>query len=152
MDTPVTYMDSWDDIQKALITFSSHEDGHRLAKDAFEIKSAIESIEQQRKISSFTDNLVAQQKRTNLATFALAALTFFLMLSTAFSAFYTYKAHDSAKNQVEAFNKLTTSNQDVIKAIRELPKIWKSVSDPLYSIQELNKGRLEGNGYGRSGR
>ena len=149
MDTPVTYKDSWGDIQKALITYSSHEDVHRLAKDAFELKSAIESIEQQRKISFFTDNLVTHQKRTNLATFALAVLTFFLVLSTAISAFYSYKAHDSAKNQVEAFNKLTTSNQDVIKAIRELPKIWKRVSNPhLYSIQELNKGRLEGNGYG----
>ena len=50
MDTPVTYKDSWGDIQKALITYSSHEDVHRLAKDAFELKSAIESIEQQRKM------------------------------------------------------------------------------------------------------
>ena len=61
---PVRYEDDWDKIQDQLILHSSHpgRTGYQLARAAFEIKSALESIEQQRRIAELHQHLVAQQQ------------------------------------------------------------------------------------------
>jgi hypothetical protein len=60
----VRYEDNWEKIQDQLILHSSHpgRTGYQLARAAFEIKSALESIEQQKRIAELHQNLVAQQQ------------------------------------------------------------------------------------------
>jgi hypothetical protein len=62
----VRYEDDWEKIQDQLILHSSHpgRTGYQLARAAFEIKSALESIEQQKKIAELHQHLVAQQQES----------------------------------------------------------------------------------------
>jgi hypothetical protein len=62
----VRYEDDWEKIQDQLILHSSHpgRTGYQLARAAFEIKSALESIEQQKRIAELHQHLVAQQQES----------------------------------------------------------------------------------------
>jgi hypothetical protein len=62
----VRYEDDWEKIQDQLILHSSHpgRTGYQLARAAFEIKSALESIEQQKRIVELHQHLVAQQQES----------------------------------------------------------------------------------------
>ena len=59
----VRYTDDWDKIQEELITMhTSQGDERLLPKYAFEIKSAIGTIEQQKRIAELQQHLIAQQQ------------------------------------------------------------------------------------------
>ena len=59
----VTYKNTWDEIQEELAKLlHSRGDERLLPQYAFEIKSAIESIEQQKRIAELQQNIVAQQQ------------------------------------------------------------------------------------------
>jgi hypothetical protein len=63
---PVRYEDDWEKIQDQLILHSSHpgRTGYQLARAAFEIKSALESVEQQKRIAELHQHLVEQQQES----------------------------------------------------------------------------------------
>jgi peptidoglycan hydrolase CwlO-like protein len=59
----VTYKNTWDEIQEELSKLlHSRGDERLLPKYAFEIKSAIETIEQQKRIAELQQHLIAQQQ------------------------------------------------------------------------------------------
>ena len=59
----VTYKNTWDEIQEELAKLlHSRGDERLLPQYAFEIKSAIESIEQQKRIAELQQNVIAQQQ------------------------------------------------------------------------------------------
>jgi len=59
----VTYKNTWDEIQEELAKLlPSRGDERLLPQYAFEIKSAIESIEQQKRIAELQQNIIAQQQ------------------------------------------------------------------------------------------
>jgi len=59
----VTYKNTWDEIQEELAKLlHSRGDERLLPKYAFEIKSAIETIEQQKRIAELQQHLIAQQQ------------------------------------------------------------------------------------------
>ena len=61
----VTYENTWEEIQQELSKlYESEEDERLLPQYAFEIKSAIESIEQQKRIAELHQNLIAQQQES----------------------------------------------------------------------------------------
>lgn len=69
----VTYENTWEEIQQELSKlYESEEDERLLARYAFEIKSAIESTEQQKRIAELHHNLMAQQQETLSHTKELA--------------------------------------------------------------------------------
>jgi hypothetical protein len=61
----VTYKSSWDEIQEELVKIHHSKGDERLLPQyAFEVKSAIESIEQQKRIGELHQNLIAQQQES----------------------------------------------------------------------------------------
>ena len=58
----VTYENTWEEIQEELVKQSPRGDERLLPQYAFEIKSAIESIEQQKRIAELQQNIIAQQQ------------------------------------------------------------------------------------------
>ena len=61
----VTYENTWEEIQEELVKLlQSRGDERLLPQYAFEIKSAIESIEQQKRIGELHQNLIAQQQES----------------------------------------------------------------------------------------
>jgi hypothetical protein len=61
----VTYKNTWEEIQEELAKLlHSRGDERLLPQYAFEIKSAIESIEQQKRIAELHQNLIAQQQES----------------------------------------------------------------------------------------
>jgi hypothetical protein len=61
---PARYTDTWDEIQTELVQYASdpQSTNYQLARAAFEIKSAIETIEQQKRIAELQQHLIAQQQ------------------------------------------------------------------------------------------
>ncbi len=97
----VSYTDSWDKIQKGYQAGVYGSGSHLKAKAALEIKSAIDSAK--------------NTKRLILATWVLAVFTILLFLSTLFYAVFTYKSYKSSYKQTEALRALT-------EAVVKLPK------------------------------
>ena len=61
----VTYKNTWDEIQEELVKIHHSKGDERLLPQyAFEVKSAIESIEQQKRIGELHQNLIAQQQES----------------------------------------------------------------------------------------
>ena len=58
----ITYENTWEEIQEELVKQSPRGDERLLPQYAFEIKSAIESIEQQKRIAELQQNIIAQQQ------------------------------------------------------------------------------------------
>lgn len=82
---PINYKDDWDEIQNALILAGNAESMDRKrAEDAIKIKFAVESIQQQKRMTELQTSLL---RTTNILTWATAVLAFFtavLVIVTAF--------------------------------------------------------------------
>ncbi len=82
---PIEYKDDWDEIQKALILAGNAKSMERTrAEDAIKIKFAIESIQQQRKMTELQISLLRTTKILTWATAVLAFFTAVLVFVTAF--------------------------------------------------------------------
>ena len=156
----INYQDTWDEIQGTLIIAAGEPNERRQARDALEIKTAVESIEQQKDIANYTNCLVEHQKRTKRATWVLAILTGLLFLSTAFYTIFTYKAYQASGKQVVVINNLKESIQDVgttlsgiSQSIEKLPLIDKKIKriNPHSALKENELEQRMG-GYGTGGR
>ena len=103
-----------DKIQEELIKMhTSRGDERLLPKYAFEIKYAVESLEQQKTNAE-------QSRRLGQASWVLAFLTGLLFLSTSFYAYVNYKAYRSSEKQTVAIIELSKSIQTLSKGHDEI--------------------------------
>jgi len=125
----ITYKNSWEKIQQALVDAGTNEKWRQSGRNAFEIKSSIESIEQQKRTADLQEAFIVQQKGVEkqskilgISTIILAIFTGLLFFST---AFYTYISY---RNMVESRDRLIAL-QTQSKAINELEASIRSIDE-----------------------
>ena len=114
------------------------------AEAALKVKIALESIEQQKRISGLQESILGQQKKLSdqtgklgKATWVLAFATCFLLVAAAFNAFFLYKGYEGSMAQTEAIGNLEASLQKIPPVITKLAKATeKQVSE----MKKLNAG------------
>lgn len=144
---PITYNNTWDEIQEALILAAGAVNERRQARDAFEIKSAIETIQRQERISYLLDALgnaqrpvTAQTKKLAKATSILAVLTGLLFLSTAFYAIVSFFMWSDSQKQLDAVKGLKTSIENVEKSIFKLSVASENQISAIVELQKSLQG------------
>ena len=178
---PITYQNTWDEIQRALISGGANNVIRRHATDALEIKTAVESIEQQKKLAEFQTHLLDQQKEiTKLqesilekqkegtvyqeklasATKRLSCFTAALVAATVMYVIVSIFSLRASKDQAASINDLQKSIQNVVKtlsaipgSIEKLPLLDKKLKriHPHSALKE-NELQQRIGGYGTSGR
>jgi hypothetical protein len=160
----ITYKNSWEEIQQSLINAGTNEKWRQRARDALEIKSVIESIEQQKRTADLQGGLIKQQERAEIqakrlgtSTIALAIFTGLLFFSTTVYTYFTYRNVVEARDQLiairtqsEAINKLEASIRSIdeivsnklIKSLHEVAAAAATAGKPAStSFMEQNKRR-----------
>ncbi len=162
----VRYEDDWEKIQDQLILHSSHpgRTGYQLARAAFEIKSALESIERQKRIVELHQHLVAQQQESlsytkNLAEYQrestyyasnliqqqqkliwpmriLAAFTVALFLITIAYVGVSYLSWKDSKDQVAVVDRFSEVSERQLAALNNLSQAVSSIPDSISLFSE----------------
>jgi len=162
----VRYEDDWEKIQDQLILHSSHpgRTGYQLARAAFEIKSALESIERQKRIAELHQHLVAQQQESlsytkNLAEYQrestyyasnliqqqqkliwpmriLAAFTVALFLVTIAYVGVSYLSWKDSKDQVAVVDRFSEVSERQLAALNNLSQAVGSIPDSISLFSE----------------
>jgi len=157
----VRYEDDWEKIQDQLILHSSHpgRTGYQLARAAFEIKSALESIERQKRIAELHQHLVAQQQESlsytkNLAEYQrestyyasnliqqqkkliwpmriLAAFTLALFLVTIAYVGVSYLSWKDSKDQVAVVDRFSEVSERQLAALNNLSQAVRFIPNSM---------------------
>ena len=135
----IRYTDSWDEIQEELIKMhTSMGDERLLPKYAFEIKYAVEAIDQQKVMAGLQGNLLEQQiesiqysKKLGKATWVLAILTGLLFLSTFAYSIISYQALQGSIEQIQALSELSAVTREEVAAIDNLQESLKVVPEAI---------------------
>ena len=121
----ISYQDNWDDILNGMQ--EGYAEKRTNAKAALDVKSATESIEQQKRMVDLQDNLIQQQNEMSTQTRKLGRATIFLTIFTgllffatvfyAFITFYILKGSNEQlivlKSQTQAIAELKSSIDSV---------------------------------------
>jgi hypothetical protein len=161
----VRYTDDWDKIQEELITMhTSQGDERLLPKYAFEIKSAIESIEQQKRIAElqrhliaqqqenvsytknlseyqrestyYSGNLVQQQKKLVWPTRILAFFTLALFLATVSYGVVNYLDWQGSREQTAAIERFTEISERQETSLRNLSQSLRLIPNSVSDFSE----------------
>ena len=161
----VTYKNTWDEIQEELVKLlPSRGDERLLPQYAFEIKSAIESIEQQKRIAElqqhliaqqqenvsytknlseyqrestyYSSNLVQQQKKLVWPTRILAFFTLALFLATAAYAGVNYLDWQRSREQIAAIERFTEISERQETSLRNLSQSLRLLPNSITDFSE----------------
>ncbi len=142
----VTYKNTWDEIQEELgKLLHSRGDERLLPQYAFEIKSAIESIEQQKRIAELQQNVIAQQQENisytkNLAEYQRES-TFYSSNLVQQLTGVNYLDWQGSRDQIAAIDRFSKVSDRQEIAVRNLSQslrlIPSSISDFSESVQAL---------------
>jgi hypothetical protein len=161
----VTYESTWEEIQQELSKlYESEEDERLLPQYAFEIKSAIESIGQQKRIAELHQNLIAQQQESlshtkDLAEYQrestyyasdliqqqkklvwpirfLAFFTLILFLATAAYAGVNYLDWQRSREQIAAIERFTEISERQETALRNVSQSLRLLPNSISDFSE----------------
>ena len=161
----VTYENTWEEIQQELIKLHNSEADERLlARYAFEIKSAIETIEQQKRIAElqqhliaqqqenvsytknlseyqrestyYNSNLVQQQKKLVWPTRILAFFTLALFLATAAYAGVNYLDWQRSREQIATIERFTEVSERQETALRNVSQSLRLLPNSITDFSE----------------
>jgi hypothetical protein len=161
----VTYESTWEEIQQELSKlYESEEDERLLARYAFESKSAIESIEQQKRIAElqqhliaqqqenvsytknlseyqrestyYSSNLVQQQKKLVWPTRILAFFTLALFLATASYVLVNYLDWQGSREQIAAIERFTEISERQETSLRNLSQSLRLLPNSITDFSE----------------
>ena len=161
----VTYKCSWDEIQEELVKIHHLKGDERLLPQyAFEIKSAIESIEQQKRIGELHQNLIAQQQESishtkDLAEYQrestyyasnliqqqkklvwptriLAVFTVALFLATAAYVGVNYLDWQGSREQIAAIDRYSEISERQETALRNLSQSVRLIPNSISDFSE----------------
>ncbi len=161
----VTYKNTWDEIQEELVKLlPSRGDERLLPQYAFEIKSAIESIEQQKRIAElqqhliaqqqenvsytknlseyqrestyYSGNLVQQQKKLVWPTRILAFFTLALFLATAAYVGVNYLDWQGSREQIAAIDRYSEISERQETALRNLSQSLRLLPNSVSDFSE----------------
>lgn len=161
----VTYKSSWDQIQEELVKIHHLKGDERLLPQyAFEIKSAIESIEQQKRIGELHQNLIAQQQESishtkDLAEYQrestyyasnliqqqkkmvwptriLAVFTVALFLATAAYVGVNYLDWQGSREQIAAIDRYSEISERQETALRNLSQSVRLIPNSISDFSE----------------
>ena len=161
----VTYESTWEEIQQELSKlYESEEDERLLPQYAFEIKSAIESIEQQKRIAELHQNLIAQQQESishtkDLAEYQrestyyagnliqqqkklvwptriLAFFTLALFLATAAYVGVNYLDWQGSREQIAAIERFTEISERQETALRNVSQSLRLLPNSISDFSE----------------
>ena len=161
----VTYKNTWEEIQEELAKLlQSKGDERLLPQYAFEIKSAIESIEQQKRIAELHQNLIAQQQESishtkDLAEYQrestyyasdlikqqkklvwptriLAFFTLALFLATAAYVGVNYLDWQGSREQIAAIERFTEISERQETSLRNLSQSLRLLPNSITDFSE----------------
>mgnify|MGYP001814961145 FL=1 len=161
----VTYKNTWDEIQEELAKLlHSRGDERLLPQYAFEIKSAIESIEQQKRIAElqqhliaqqqenvsytknlseyqrestyYSSNLVQQQKKLVWPTRILAFFTLALFLATAAYVGVNYLDWQGSREQIAAIERFSEISERQETSLRNLSQSLRLLPNSISDFSE----------------
>jgi hypothetical protein len=161
----VTYKNTWDEIQEELVKIHhSKGDERLLAQYAFEIKSAIGTIEQQKRIAElqqhliaqqqenvsytknlseyqrestyYSSNLVQQQKKLVWPTRILAFFTLALFLATAAYAGVNYLDWQRSREQIVAIDRYSEISERQETSLRNLSQSLRLLPNSISDFSE----------------
>jgi len=161
----VTYKNTWDEIQEELAKLlHSRGDERLLPKYAFEIKSAIETIEQQKRIAElqqhliaqqqenvsytknlseyqrestyYSSNLVQQQKKLVWPTRILAFFTLALFLATAAYVGVNYLDWQRSREQIVAIERFSEISERQETSLRNLSQSLRLLPNSISDFSE----------------
>ena len=161
----VTYESTWEEIQQELSKlYESEEDERLLPQYAFEIKSAIESIGQQKRIAELHQNLIAQQQESishtkDLAEYQrestyyagnliqqqkklvwptriLAFFTLALFLATAAYVGVNYLEWQGSREQIAAIERFTEISERQGTALRNVSQSLRLLPNSISDFSE----------------
>ncbi|MDH3555540.1 MAG: hypothetical protein OEU80_04700 [Deltaproteobacteria bacterium] len=161
----VTYKSSWDEIQEELVKIHHSKGDERLLPQyAFEVKSAIESIEQQKRIGELHQNLIAQQQESishtkDLAEYQrestyyarnliqqqkklvwptriLAVFTVALFLATAAYVGVNYLDWQGSREQIAAIDRYSEISERQETALRNLSQSVRLIPNSISDFSE----------------
>ena len=160
----VTYENTWEEIQEELVKQSPRGDERLLPQYAFEIKSAIESIEQQKRIAElqqhivaqqqenisytknlseyqrestfYSSNLVQQQKKLVWPTRILALFTVALFLVTAAYVGVNYLDWQGSREQIAAIERFTEISERQETSLRNLSQSLRLIPNSVSDFSE----------------
>ena len=161
----VTYESTWEEIQQELSKlYESEEEERLLPQYAFEIKSAIESIGQQKRIAELHQNLIAQQQESishtkDLAEYQrestyyagnliqqqkklvwptriLAFFTLALFLATAAYVGVNYLEWQSSREQIAAIERFTEISERQETSLRNLSQSLRLLPNSITDFSE----------------
>ena len=163
---PARYTDTWDEIQEKLVQYASDRQStnYQLARAAFEIKSAIETIEQQKRIAElqqhliaqqqenvsytrnlseyqrestyYSGNLVQQQKRLVWPTRILAFFTLALFLATAAYVVINYLDWQGSSEQIAAIKRFSEISERQETSLRNLSQSLRLIPNSISDFSE----------------
>ena len=161
----VTYENTWEEIQEELAKLlHSRGDERLLPQYAFEIKSAIESIEQQKRIAElqqhliaqqqenvsytknlseyqrestyYSSNLVQQQKKLVWPTRILAFFTLALFLATSAYVGVNYLGWQGSREQIAAIERFTEISERQETSLRNLSQSLRLLPNSVSDFSE----------------
>ena len=160
----ITYENTWEEIQEELVKQSPRGDERLLPQYAFEIKSAIESIEQQKRIAElqqhllaqqqenvsytknlseyqrestyYSSNLVQQQKKLVWPTRILAFFTLALFLATAAYVGVNYLDWQGSREQTAAIERFTEISERQETSLRNVSQSLRLLPNSITDFSE----------------
>ena len=170
----VTYKSSWEEIQNELIKYAGVPKKYSLSQAAYEIKTAIESIEQQKRTTELQEHLLDQQmimrnlqesiiiqqkeanniqRKTAKATAILAGFTIVLAVATLFYVFVSLQSLSAFETQTNATEKLASITDRQVHALTDLRKSIQLATKPSLDFKldrssGINKLHIENRGLG----
>ena len=163
---PARYTDTWDEIQTKLVQYASdpQSTNYQLARAAFEIKSAIGTIEHQKRIAElqqhliaqqqesvsytknlseyqrestyYSGNLVQQQKRLVWPTRILAFFTLALFLTTAAYVGVNYLDWQGSREQIAAIERFSEIWERQETSLRNLSQSLRLIPNSVSDFSE----------------
>jgi hypothetical protein len=149
---PARYTDTWDEIQTELVQYASdpQSTNYQLARAAFEIKSAIETIEQQKRIAELQQHLIAQQQENvsytrNLSEYQRESTYYSgnlvqqqrrLVWPTRILAFFTLALFVATAAYVGVNYLDWQSSREQIAAIERFSEIWERQETSLRNLSQ----------------
>ena len=132
----ITYKSSWDAIQEALVKHAGNQVDYDLVKAAYEIKTAVESIEQQKRLEKLQKALSEQQRSLVSATKRLMVFTGVLVIVGAITGYFSWLTLEVSQVQTDAANRSALASLAQVVATKKMASISDQQVNALVNLRK----------------